>query len=105
MENITNSISDTCMFFFGVCVGLPLNYIFSYIDYYLDEKHERFLIGFLQILLVAYIIRCVKYKTSNIGLFSLGVLSTQMLIIKKTFTDEKDEDERLKQALERIKLK
>lgn len=86
-----NAISDTCMFFFGMCIGIAFNYIFD--SYNATTSRDRdsarstcgpyFIIGIIQILLNALVIRHIRNKMSNIGLFTLGLLSFQSLVIKK----------------------
>jgi hypothetical protein len=88
--NIDHVVSDTCMFLFGTCIGIIINKFFLYIENSLqfhirNERHEYLIIGVFQVLIDAFCIQYVKYKIQNIGLFVLGLLSSQSLLIKKCY--------------------
>lgn len=89
MDMNNSAVSDTCMFFFGMCLGITFNYIFNYLLQWYDatERHQFFLIGITQILVNALVIRYVRNHVTNIGLFTLGILSPQYLIIKKCYPE------------------
>lgn len=83
-----NAISDTCMFFLGACIGIIVNYLFVMIvsTYDINDRRHFFWIGMVQVLLDAHIIQYIKSKISNIGLFTLGLLAPQSLVIKRVIT-------------------
>jgi len=77
-------ISDTCMFFFGMCLGIIYDYIFQYIilQFHPDERHHHIFIGSIQIMLNALTIRYIRDCVQEVGLFTLGLITFQSLIIK-----------------------
>ncbi len=85
------AVSDTCMFFFGTCIGVVVNFMFSecITFFQLSEKHHFFTLGMLQILLISFIIQFIQGRVNSIGLFTLGLLTTQSLVIKKCYKLEK----------------
>lgn len=89
MSNVVknSAISDTCMFLLGMSIGILFNYIFSrYVIWYgASERHHYFVIGIVQILANAVAIRYVRSYIENTGLFYLGLLSSQSLVIRKFY--------------------
>lgn len=77
--SLTLAISDTCMFILGACFSVVLDYIFSRYK----QHHEIIVMGLVQIICNAYIIKYVNNKVQNIGLFTLGILTFQSLLVKK----------------------
>ncbi len=77
------ALSDTFMFTLGMCVGVLINMIFKTVT--IDTQHEIFVYGLLQIMFNAFIIRFVTKRVQCIGLFTLGLISFQSLIIKRVF--------------------
>jgi uncharacterized membrane protein len=86
---MSTAISDTCMFFFGMCIGISFNYVFQSIVnlYNITKRRHLFPLGIVQILLNALVIRYVREHVQNIGLFTLGILSSQSLLIKKCYPE------------------
>lgn len=88
---IKNAFKDTCMFIFGLWLGIILNYLFRYLDFLIQNSsiHNQFgyfIIGIIQILGISLIIQTLTTNISkNIGLFVLGILTPQILLIKKCF--------------------
>lgn len=84
-----NAISDTCLFLFGMCIGIIFDYTFkNCVDWYgATTRRQYFSIGILQILANAAIIRYVRQRIKNTGLFTLGLLSSQSLVIKKCHSE------------------
>jgi hypothetical protein len=87
-ESLSRSvISDTIMFIIGMITGIVFNYIFHVIIQILNISKNRyfFFIGMFQILMNAFIIRYVRNNIENTGLFVLGLLSPQYLVIKQCY--------------------
>lgn len=78
-------LSDTCMFCLGSCIGIVLNYFFEnyVLTYQIEKRMHIFSIGILQIMMNALVIHVVRLKLENMGLFTLGLLTFQSLIVKK----------------------
>jgi hypothetical protein len=85
----TNAITDTCMFLLGMCVGISLGFIFYKLD--LETTHFSWvlLFGICQILINAFIIRFMNGKMVNIGLFTLGLIASQDIILVRFYKTRK----------------
>ncbi len=81
-----SALTDTYMFFLGMCVGVLINSIFSNIDE-TASKHQIVSLGLAQVLVNAFVIRYVQTRVNCIGLFSMGLISFQTLIIKKVLDE------------------
>ena len=80
------ALSDTCMFFIGMCIGIVFNYTFERVIWYsAKNKKQYFSIGIVQIMANALIIRYIRQHVKHTGLFTLGLLSSQTLVIKKCY--------------------
>jgi len=89
-EIYSTAFSNTTMFVFGVVFGVVVNIVFDtvheYVDPTKDLKRYLFLFGMLQIFVNAVIVKIVSDQTNQqLGLFSLGLLSSQKLIIKRIY--------------------
>ena len=81
-----NAISDTLMFFLGMSIGISFNYIFNeYVVKHATKRQHFFSIGIIQILANAMVIRFIRGRVKSIGLFTLGLLTSQSLVIKKCY--------------------
>jgi hypothetical protein len=84
MNNIQEAMSDTCVFMIGVTIGFVYNHFFEALE--LEEKHEHFIYGLMQIFVNAYTIHIIRKKyEENMVLFVLGILMPQTLTIRMIF--------------------
>lgn len=88
--SLQNAVSDTCMFFFGLCLGMSLHYLVETCASYCDptRRYELFTLGLVQILINALLIQYVRRSIPNIGLFTLGLLTMQTLVIKTAIKND-----------------
>lgn len=89
-EIYQTALSNTSMFILGVFFGAALNITFDSIYQYFDPTQESkryiFIFGMLQIFTNALVIKLTTEKINEqLGLFSLGLLSAQKLIIKQLY--------------------
>lgn len=85
-----NAFSNTGMFVLGVTFGMITDILFDTIHETIDSTREmtRYIItvGLLQIFWNSLIILFMSTKFKNqMGMFSLGLLSAQTLVIKKVY--------------------
>lgn len=79
---LSSDVSATCMFFMGMFIGIILDNAFKvYLKAY--PAHSPLYAGTVQILVNSFIIRNIKTNIQDLGLFTLGLLTFQNLIIKK----------------------
>ena len=89
-EYYKSAFNNTYMFLIGVVFGIILNLTFHAIresvDPTMESKRYAFLFGILQIFMNGFVIRLSTEKINGkLGLFSLGLLSAQKLIIKELY--------------------
>ena len=77
----SGAVTSTCMFLFGSLIGFLINTLLTYIE--IHDTHEVLVFGILQVFLNAYIIQFVETRIENMGLFVLGLLSGQILVIRR----------------------
>jgi hypothetical protein len=81
---LLSTFVDTFMFLIGAYWGYLLNYIFDHIDK--RNPGYSMLVGMLQLFCIAVTMRYVNTNIKEIaGLFTLGFLTTQTIIIKRYF--------------------
>lgn len=86
MNLYRNVVYDTIMFIMGIFIGGIMDYNFTSLFIIDNTIRHIAIIGLLQVIINAMIMQTVKLITQeNIGLFTLGLLTTQKLFIKKLF--------------------
>lgn len=81
-----NVVYDTIMFILGIFIGGIMDYNFTSIFVVNNTILHIGIIGILQIVINAMIMQTVMLITQkNVGLFSLGLLTSQKFFIKKLF--------------------
>lgn len=80
-------INDVTMFFLGAIIGTILHWIFDYIvkTYNIQSQQILLILGSIQLLLIASITRLLTSTLSIQGLFILGIISSQELIITRIY--------------------
>jgi hypothetical protein len=75
------------MFLIGTIVGTIINYNTEYaLETIENSTRNVFIVGILQIILNAIILNSIRKQTSDsIGLFSLGLFTSQELVIKTLY--------------------
>ena len=96
-----NIFTGTIMFFSGAVIGTLMHLLFSHllIRYDISSHMGLGLIGTIQIFIITCTISWTDSKVADMGLFVLGLLSAQDIIIQQLLvTESKDrEDEKSKQ--------
>lgn len=88
---IVNAIRDVALFLLGICIGIIMECSYSiYLLPIINNKSNIvFMAGVIQLLFNALIINGFKeYIGTDLGFFVLGLLSPQLLILKKLFHDK-----------------
>jgi hypothetical protein len=81
---LLSSILDTFMFLIGAYWGYMLNFTFDYVDK--TNPGYSIWIGMMQLFWIAVTMRYVNTQLKPLaGLFVLGFLTTQTIIIKRYF--------------------
>jgi uncharacterized membrane protein len=80
-------INDVTMFFLGAIIGTILHWIFEFIvkTYNIHSHQLLLIIGIIQLLMIALITRLLTSTLSIQGLFILGIISSQELIITRVY--------------------
>lgn len=85
---LLNALYDVAMFLLGVCSGIIIECTYSFhIAPRIRNNVIVFASGIIQLLVNALIINVTKEYIHNVGFFTLGLLSPQLLIIKKLLQD------------------
>jgi hypothetical protein len=85
-KHLQIAIRDAGLFLLGCCIGITLECFYStaITPFIKQNSKSDFTIGLIQILINSFIIQCAKdLITTDISFFVMGLLSPQILIIKK----------------------
>jgi hypothetical protein len=88
-EIFKEAIRDVAFFFIGLSIGVLIECSYQFIVKPLTKNNIIiFAVGILQLFVNAIIINYSKYIYEHSGFFTMGVLSPQLLLVRKLINDK-----------------